>query len=391
MVSTVSSLGRERMAALARLLVLGGFPEATAEEANIEKLAIQSICRELHEADEANLLNEEDMHVFDCRPLTDPLNLVCCNACKKPVKASQFAPHTERCRTLNFSKDIVLELDGGTGHKKPPRKGKKKVQTAHYNQTAIVGERERSESIDGEETTVGLNMDDQTGLASSLFREAKRDSTLMDGALVIDGSGVNSGSTNHSMGVVSPSEKRTKLIAALPLPVADCIERIYGVTTEMETSCQDAVTCVPVPLATKMYHSQRSHLRAALGHLYHEALVEDHGNDSLSPKIVPRDTALASQVSSPGSSLQNAQMDHIPQKKTAYGLCVLRKPDQTLSDSSDLCFGAASAPKNQFLDDKISRPVISVDSASTRMIRTRYHPTPYSFPGNSGTTVGTVQ
>lgn len=71
-------------------------------------------------------------------------------------------------------------------------------------------------------------------------------------------------------------------------------------------------------------------------------------------------------------------------QKTAYGLCVLRKPDQTLSDSSDLCFGAASAPKNQFLDDKISRPVISVDSASTRMIRTRYHPTPYSFPGNSG-------
>lgn len=37
------------------------------------------------------------------------------------------------------------------------------------------------------------------------------DSTLMDGALVIDGSGVNSGSTNHSTGVVSPSEKRTKL------------------------------------------------------------------------------------------------------------------------------------------------------------------------------------
>lgn len=63
-----------------------------------------------------------------------------------------------------------------------------------------------------------------------------------------------------------------------------------------------------------MYHSQRSHLRAALGHLYHEALVEDHGNDSLSPKIVPRDTALASQVSSPGSSLQNALMDHIPHK-----------------------------------------------------------------------------
>lgn len=35
----------------------------------------------------------------------------------------------ERCKTLNFKEDIGLELDGGTGHKKPPRKGRKKSQT----------------------------------------------------------------------------------------------------------------------------------------------------------------------------------------------------------------------------------------------------------------------
>lgn len=32
-------------------------------------------------------------------------------------------------------------------------------------------------------------------------------------------------------------------IAAVTLPLAGCIEKIYGVTTETETSCQEAVTC----------------------------------------------------------------------------------------------------------------------------------------------------
>lgn len=55
----------------------------------------------------------------------------------------------------------------------------------------------------------------------------------------------------------------------------------------------------------------------------------------------------------------------------AYDLQVLQKPDKILAHSSDLCLGAASAPKNQFLDNNIARPVISVDTAPTRMIRRR--------------------
>ncbi|XP_042519687.1 101 kDa malaria antigen-like isoform X2 [Macadamia integrifolia] len=89
----VCTLGKGRMAAMVRLLETGNFSEITAEEASHEKLAVQSIHREFREADEANLLEEEDMHVFDCKPLADPLHLVCCYACKKPVKASQYAAH----------------------------------------------------------------------------------------------------------------------------------------------------------------------------------------------------------------------------------------------------------------------------------------------------------
>lgn len=63
-----------------------------------------------------------------------------------------------------------------------------------------------------------------------------------------------------------------------------------------------------------MYHSQRNRLRTALGHLYYEALAQDHRSDPFSPKQVPGNTMLSSQVLSPGSPSQNAQLDHMPQK-----------------------------------------------------------------------------
>ncbi|KAJ6898084.1 hypothetical protein NC652_024803 [Populus alba x Populus x berolinensis] len=104
-----------------------------AEEVSQQKLSTQYICRELHEADEPNLLDEEDMHVFGLMPMTDPLDLVCCNACKKPVKASQYAAHAELCRFLNSAEEMTLEPDGGTGRRKPPRKERKKLITAYSN------------------------------------------------------------------------------------------------------------------------------------------------------------------------------------------------------------------------------------------------------------------
>ncbi|XP_077232572.1 uncharacterized protein LOC143869892 isoform X2 [Tasmannia lanceolata] len=386
----ICTLVKGRMAAMVRLLAAGNFPELTTEEANLQKATSQSIRRELREADEANLLEEEDMHVFDCKPLTDPLHLVCCNACKRPVKASQYAAHAERCRSLNSTEDIGLELDGGTGHKKPPRKGRKKLQTAPDNQGTAVGEQERSESIDVDDTAASeSNMDDQAGMASSLSREAKRTSTSVDGAFVMNGSGVSPGCTDYSAGVMSPSKKRTR-VATESLLVSDGQEMVCGVATEMGSS-QEAQTYIPVPLATKIYHSQRNHLRTALSHLYYEALEKEHGSDSLSPKLVQGNTMLSSQVSSPNNLLLEVQKDDLPQKKKdAYTMSVLRKPDQILAQSSELCLGSSGGCSssvsfgNQFRDNGFSRSAVAVDTAPMGMTRTRYLPTPYSFPGNSG-------
>ncbi|XP_058082314.1 uncharacterized protein LOC131230412 isoform X2 [Magnolia sinica] len=393
----VCTLGRGRMAAMARLLAAGNFPETTKEELNDEKIAAQAIYKELHEANEANLLEEEDMHVFDFMPLTDPLHLVCCNACKKPIKASQFAAHADRCRSLNSKEDIVLGLDGGTGHKKPPRKGRKKLQTSH----------------------------DGTSIS-------------MDSTPVMEGSGVSTRSTNYSDNVMAPSKRRTK-IAAEPLPPADCLETKHGVTTEMRINCQEALTCrefsrrpvagrvnpsdaaigyqkagqvlghdlstaghlltdVPLPLATKMYHSQRSRLRTALGHLYHVALAKEHENNHLTQKLVHGNSMLSSQISSPDNLLHETQKDDMLQKeKDARALPVLRNLDQNFAQSSKQLSGASGGwpsafnISNQFQDNNFLRPALSVDTAPMERMRSRYLPTPYSFPGNSGTTLGTVQ
>ncbi|KAF8392536.1 hypothetical protein HHK36_022881 [Tetracentron sinense] len=397
LVSMVCALGKGRMAAMVRLLATVNHLESTAEEASYEKLAAQSIRRELREADEANLLEEEDMHVFDCKPMSDPLHLVCCNACKKPVRASQYA--------------------------------------AHADQVTTVGEQERSESIDADDTAASeSNLEEQTGMSSSFSREAKGNSTSIDGASVMNGSGVSPGSTNYSAGVMSPSRKRTKLIAAAHLLLSDDVEKACGVSKNTGASCQEALTCgkfpkgsiagrekpfdyvggcqkpgqvlehspstkdVPLPLATKMYYCQRNHrLRSALNHLYYEASTKEQCSDSRSPEVLQGNVMLPSQASSL-KNLSHEQMDGLAEKKKdAYTLPAVRKPDQILAQSSELCLGNSGGYpssmnfSNQFQDSNFLRSALSVDAAPTGMMRSRYLPTPYSFSANSGTSLGTLQ
>ncbi|XP_057489220.1 uncharacterized protein LOC130775123 isoform X4 [Actinidia eriantha] len=255
----VCSLGNGRMAAMARLLAAGSFSQNIAEEVGNQKLAAQYIQRELREADEANLLDEEDMHVFGLEPMTDPLHLVCCNACKKPIMASQYAAHAELCKSLSSVEEIVSELNGGTGNKKPPRKERKKLLTAYSGNLSC-----------------------------------------LDGTLTMDVSRVSPGSTDHS--IMPPPLKRSKLIAAEGLSMPDHLETANGVARSLCISTQKTRTCkelpkgcrsekafdyvvgyqkssdvhdcclpskdVPAPLATKMFYSQRNHrLRSALTYL----------------------------------------------------------------------------------------------------------------------------
>ncbi|KAL3675476.1 hypothetical protein R1sor_025424 [Riccia sorocarpa] len=56
------------------------------------------------EADESNLLSDDDMQVFGNHPVTDILKLVRCNICQKPLIERQFPRHYERCASLNLDK-----------------------------------------------------------------------------------------------------------------------------------------------------------------------------------------------------------------------------------------------------------------------------------------------
>ncbi|KAL6971358.1 hypothetical protein U1Q18_031036 [Sarracenia purpurea var. burkii] len=169
----VCSLGNGRMAAMARLLAAGSFSQTIAEEIGNQKLAALYIQRELREADEANLLDEDDMHVFGLKPMTDPLHLVCCNACKKPIKVTQYAAHAVLCKTLSSTEEFASEIDGVTGHHKPPRKERKKLPSGHASTTG--GEKERFQSAEAHDVaTSQFHLDDQAQLNSSFFMEAKR-------------------------------------------------------------------------------------------------------------------------------------------------------------------------------------------------------------------------
>lgn len=73
---------------------------------------------------------------------------------------------------------------------------------------------------------------------------------------------------------------------------------------------------VPVPLATKMYYSQRNHrLRSAISHLYFAASNEGHCSDMVSPKVLQGN--MVPQASSP-KNFSHEQMDNQPEKKVCH-------------------------------------------------------------------------
>ncbi|CAK9145516.1 unnamed protein product [Ilex paraguariensis] len=292
------------MAAMARLLASGSVSQNVAEEVGHQKLAAQYILRELREADEANLLDEEDMHIFDLRPMTDPLHLVCCNACKKPVKASQYAAHAEVCKSLNFAEEGISELDGGTGHKKPPRKEKKKSSTAY------AGREYPKRSSGGSEKT-----------------------------------------HDHEDQIQMPRQ--------------------------VHDYCSLAKD-IPVPLATKMFYSQRNHqLRCELTHLYYQASTKEHCGDLLKGNAMPS-------WSSTPTKLSHEQRNNQQEKRQKQF-----PADQFLTQSSAVYLGKsggyppAMKLSNQFPVNNVIGPHTSV-----AMMQSNNLSKPYSFAGRP---LGTLQ
>lgn len=442
------TLGRGRFAAMERLLSSGGAMEpSSAEEASYEKGTAQSIQKEMNEADEANLLEEEDMHVFDRKPLMDPLPLVSCNTCKKPIKKSQYAAHAERCRLLNASDDTGLELDGGTGHKKPPRKARKKVQMAHDNQGLTAGDQEISESLDGDDNAASesANVDDsQTGIASSIGREVKRSSTSMDGSLTVDGPAVGPGSSIYSECVMSPS-KRAKLQPVQSSLTSEELDAMCGITTEPgkcqapftykqhpeSSKCtvkggmplydaaldehnaklvlglepktkEDHLADIPVPLATKVYYPrQNQRLRAMLGHLFLESVTKENSNESSLPNSLAGDGGVQSasiKILSPENDLPDPHKDFASQKKKEPSTILsMRKSEHTLPPTSEigqLISGGQPSHmnfQNQYNENKFPRPQLPIESGPAGLMRNRYLPAPYAFSVTAGTSMGSIQ
>ncbi|KAJ7980208.1 Sgf11 (Transcriptional regulation protein) protein [Quillaja saponaria] len=412
-----------RMAVMARLMAAGRFSQTISDEIGHRKSAAECLCRELREADEATLLDEEDMHVFGLKPMIDPLELVLCNDCKKPVKSSQFVAHAELCRSLKCVEETVLELHGSTGNRKPPRKEKKKFLTSHAMPSVV--KQERYETLN---TTSESHFDIQSKV-TSLSNEAKGNSASVHAASLMDGSGVYPGNRDHQASVMPPT-KRPKLIAGEHLSLSDNSETVFSLTKitsfpdgflckrtcrnfpeGMGSGCGNPKDCVidhkihgqdheehlikkdfPVPLATKIYYSQRnSRLRSALGHLYFQASSKEECADVSSSNLL-NESATAFQASPQMDSLVE-QMDDVLNKSQLQILYSVQRPNQNLAKGSEICMSKASG---HLASSNFSNPfpvdnVIRSAAAPLGLIRSNYLSKPYSFSGNSGKPLGTFQ
>ncbi|XP_057992198.1 uncharacterized protein LOC110647455 isoform X5 [Hevea brasiliensis] len=372
----VCSLGTGRMAVMARLLAAGSLSQTIAEEIGQQKLANQCIYRELHEADEANLLDEEEL-----------------------------------CRSLNSAEETTLELDGNVGHRKPPRKERKKLLTSHI--TTPVAEQGRSVSIDAEDMAASESqLDGRPRRSSSFSMDTKRNPACVDVAFMMDGKGESPEHTDYSACMMPPPTKRFKFVSSSQhLLLSNDTEKASGLTKF--TSAQDSFSIkdfqiesssggdlpndfaivskfpgqtqgnclltkdIPVPLATKIYYSQRNNrLRSAVAHMY-QASAE-----------VSQETI----IQLPSSSCKECspeQVDNLLNKKREPSAF---KPDQILAQSSELCLDKsggcipATSFSNQLSVDNILRP-----QTAPVLVRSKYLPKPYSFAGNSGQSLGSMQ
>lgn len=329
------------MTVMERLFATGRDGEFLAvEDGAREKQILRMVQKELAEADEPNLLLEEDMHVFDREPLADPLMLVSCNTCKRPVKSSQYRVHAERCRSSMNPDETIVELNGGSGHRRPPRKVRKKVMSPNSNHN-IVGDTGRSESLEVDDAAPDFavasatNLETPTGGMAHMHGNSYP--TSKDGECV----GLRGA---ECLDFLAPSSKRTKMSSAESAGISEELDWICGVRLSEYATCQESLTCeahsesmkhavpgrskrfdlllhdlklksmidsrshdqaiseiiLPAPMATKVYYFRQHHqMRAVLGHLFHEALTRE----SSSPVTHP--ATMSEEEHSPSHRLSN--------------------------------------------------------------------------------------
>uniref|UniRef100_A0A7C9AAN1 SAGA-associated factor 11 n=2 Tax=Opuntia streptacantha TaxID=393608 RepID=A0A7C9AAN1_OPUST len=345
----VCSIGSVKMTVMARILASGSFQQAvTAEKAGYQKLVGQYIQKALLDADDPNLIDEEDMHVFDLNPLADHLHLVCCNSCKKPVKASQFVVHAERCSSLGFAEELFPDLDNGAGNRKPPRKGRKKIVTAG-NHVTSTGLQKRYAIVDASETAASTSqMDDTAGHTSSCFVVAK------DTPVKISG----------SMGEMIPLTKRPKLVAA---------------TTAQSSEDMRPAPDIPAPLAAKTYYSQRNNrLRAAISFMYHQKSTGECPAEEREPQgnLVTWEPLTKVSSDEQSDDCSKKAQKHFSSPSTQSAGQFTQSPAGTLINTG-------SQPSNSSMDQSLMTDAYTPQVASLGEVTPKYHSKPYSLTGNS--------
>eukprot|EP00252_Welwitschia_mirabilis_P018264 TRINITY_DN4058_c0_g1_i1.p1 TRINITY_DN4058_c0_g1~~TRINITY_DN4058_c0_g1_i1.p1 ORF type:complete len:414 (+),score=106.56 TRINITY_DN4058_c0_g1_i1:588-1829(+) len=398
--SLTPTTGRGRIVAMERLLSSNSAIDHFSDIPPQDKLMTQFIQRELNEADEMNLLDEEDMHVFDRKPLQDPLQLVLCNTCRKPVKASQYVGHAERCKAMFSPDENMMEFDGGTGPKRPNRKARKLVQSIH--DTVNGRDKAMFECLDDDSTaSESANFDEaQAGIVSSSSTELKKALTSMDDSLIVDGSRSGTGSTSVSELPISPS-KRAKLVSSQSSLTTEEHDNVCGVITE-SGPCQAPLSYIPLPLATKIYYPRQNlRLRAVVGHLFRESLTRENAHDLSASRCIPGDSDVQSTIThgalpeSETSDLQKEFFNH--KKKEALTACSMRNLEHIPSATTETCQTTSARQQphmkfpSQYHDNRVSVPHLAIDPGTAGTMRNRFLQTQYNFPPAAGSAVGSMQ
>ncbi|KAL2607809.1 hypothetical protein R1flu_026382 [Riccia fluitans] len=82
----------------------GGKRESHEETSTSNSNLLEALRREEFEADESNLLSDDDKQVFGANPLADILKLVRCNICRKSLIERQFPGHYAHCNSSSSVK-----------------------------------------------------------------------------------------------------------------------------------------------------------------------------------------------------------------------------------------------------------------------------------------------
>ncbi|GAB2221422.1 hypothetical protein Droror1_Dr00012600 [Drosera rotundifolia] len=368
----VCCIGGDKMAVMARVLEAGRFSNCVSEKSGQQKLAALYIDRQFRDADEANLLDEEDMYVFDLKPLSDPLQLVCCNTCKKPVKASQYAAHAELCRSLVSTGEMFLEVEGASCPKKSRKKERKKV-IAEENPAA-----ERGQNNDACGAAPGSSPLDKRVQVASFSLVESGNGNGGKSAAKVDGGVPTGQGTSKSASNFRSTAKRPKLYVRI---TADVVQASSCTVTAQSVS----KVISPAPLATKIYYSQRNdRLRAAINHMYHGssrmALCQSKEN---------MEAVEERKAACDGSFHSNPPCEQLHGKsdKGYRHSWVVRNFDTIASQNPEVCLERADPCQSSISYSKqfpVSDVLTSEEASPIEVIRSWHILKPHSFTGSSG-------